>query len=165
MTKLYICNPKIPVMKRITGFIVLTALLIACNASDKKNAEAKTVKDSIAAENRARAMDDTLNYTSLLWVDSTFVHAGKIKEGGKVEIEFRFKNTGNKPLVFSKVDPSCGCTVAEKPEEPIAPGGEGSIKASFDSKNKKGNNRKHISVETNTKPSKTHQLEFEVVVE
>jgi hypothetical protein len=46
----------------------------------------------------------------------------KIKEGEIVEVTYRFKNTGNMPLVVDNVSASCGCTVPEKPEEPIMPG-------------------------------------------
>lgn len=152
-------------MKKITGFVIAVALLAACNNSDNKAPEQKATDDSLAALEKQKAMEDTLNYTSIQWLDSTFIFAGKVKEGKKVEVVFRFKNTGDKPLVFSKVEARCGCTVADKPEEPIAPGAEGAIKGLFDSKDRKGSNRKYINVEANTKPSRSHGLEFEVVVE
>lgn len=152
-------------MKKITGLVIATALLTACSTSDKKSTGKDTVKDSLAAVERQKAMEDTLNYTSIQWLDSTFIFAGKVKEGKQVEVAFRFKNTGDKPLIFSKVEARCGCTVADKPEEPVAPGAEGVIKGMFDSKGRKGDNRKHIAVEANTKPSRSHELEFEVVVE
>lgn len=47
-------------------------------------------------------------------------------------IAYTFKNTGDKPLVISKVIPSCGCTIANWTEQPIAPGEEGVITAVFD---------------------------------
>lgn len=140
-------------------------LLTACSTSDKKGPGKQSVKDSIAALEKQKVMDDTLNYTSIEWLDSTFIYIGKVKEGKKVEVIFRFKNTGDKPLIFSRVEARCGCTVAEKPEEPVAPGEEGVIKGKFDSNGRKGDNRKHIGVEANTKPSRTYELEFEVVVE
>lgn len=152
-------------MKKITVFVMAAASLAACTTSDKKSPEQNNTKDSLAAIEKQKAMEDTLNYTSIQWLDSTFIFAGKVKEGKQVEVAFRFKNTGDKPLIFSKVEARCGCTVADKPEEPVAPGAEGVIKGMFDSKGRKGDNRKHIAVEANTKPSRSHELEFEVVVE
>jgi len=152
-------------MKKIIVLVMAAVSLAACTTSDKKSPEQKNTKDSLAAIEKQKAMDDTLNYTSIQWLDSTFIFAGKVKEGKQVEVTFRFKNTGDKPLIFSKVEARCGCTVADKPEEPVAPGAEGVIKGMFDSKGRKGDNRKHIAVEANTKPSRSHELEFEVVVE
>jgi hypothetical protein len=64
-------------------------------------------------------------------------------------------------LIIADVRPGCGCTDPEKPEEPIAPGKEGVIKAKFKSKGQHiGENRKYITVTANTKPSPTTELSF-----
>jgi hypothetical protein len=82
-----------------------------------------------------------------------------------LEVAFHFKNSGNKPLVIARVQPSCGCTVAEQPTEPIAPGKEGNIKAVFDSENHTGVNHKTLYVYANTKGTEANDLQFSVVVE
>jgi hypothetical protein len=41
--------------------------------------------------------------------------------------KFVFTNNGNKPLVISNTQGSCGCTVPTTPKEPIAPGAKGFI--------------------------------------
>lgn len=139
-------------------FLFLSGLIMSCANSDK---QASTVnKDSL----NAAAMDDSANYTSLQWVDSTFQDLGKVNEGQVVDITWHVKNTGNKPLVIASVIPGCGCTVAEKPTEPIAPGGDGVIKAKFDSKNQtEGEHRKNITVNANTS-EKSYFLSFNVNV-
>ena len=155
-------------MKKL--FIVLAAglSLAACTTSDKKPGDEKTKealqKDSTLYAEKMKVMADTANYTTLQWLDSTFTDMGKVKEGKQVEVSYRFKNTGDKPLVIASVTASCGCTVPEKPEEPIAPGAEGRIKAKFDSNGRKGTNDKHISVDANTKPSRSLELSFRVEV-
>ncbi len=58
---------------------------------------------------------------------------GNVKQGEKVTHEFKFKNTGNKPLVISDVVKGCGCTTVRWTTEPIMPGGEGAIWATFNS--------------------------------
>jgi hypothetical protein len=74
---------------------------------------------------------------------------GKIKSGDKVEYEFKFKNTGKNDLIIRKTKASCGCTAVTIGSQIIKPGGEGSIKAVFDSNGKSGNQNKTITVTTN----------------
>ena len=155
-------------MKKYLFAIIFLSGIAACSTTDKKSTEEKErdsfIKDSIQQAEKMRVMNDTANFTTIQWLDSTFSDMGTVNEGAMVEVSFRFKNTGDKPLVITNVTASCGCTVPEKPEQPFAPGEEGSIKAKFDSKNRPGENRKHISVDANTKPIRTHDLEFTVNV-
>jgi hypothetical protein len=88
---------------------------------------------------------------------------GKVKDGEKINIAFHFTNTGNEMLIIKEVSASCGCTVPEKPEAPIAPGKSGIIKATFDSKSRVGVNHKVLSVYANTQQTK-HDLVFDVEV-
>ena len=101
--------------------------------------------------------------TTIQWIDSV-KNVGPVNEGQVVDIAFRFKNTGNKPLVIRDVKASCGCTVAERPEAPIAPGKEGEIKASFNSQGRVGINNKTLTVLANTGGDETHKLGFTVEV-
>ncbi len=56
---------------------------------------------------------------------------GKIKQGEPVTHEFKFTNTGSVPMIITNVQASCGCTTPAWTREPIAPGGEGFIKATY----------------------------------
>ena len=116
-------------------------------------------------EQKDQAAKDSANFTTIEWLDSTVKDLGKIKEGQVVEVSYRFKNTGDKPLIIAVVTASCGCTVPEKPEKPIAPGQEDVIKAKFDSKGRpKGEARKDVFVTANTKPESSMQLSFKVEI-
>ena len=44
---------------------------------------------------------------------------GKLNFGEEASYLFEFKNIGKTPLVIQKIETSCGCTVAEKPEQPL----------------------------------------------
>jgi hypothetical protein len=144
-------------MKYLFIFL-LTASLWACSNSDQ-TASADN-RDSL---NRV-ALNDSANYTSVQWIDSTFQDLGKVNEGQVVDISWRLKNNGTKPLVIANVAPGCGCTVAEKPTEPIAPGEQTVIRAKFDSKNQSaGEHRKNITVVANTKEN-PYYLTFKVEV-
>ena len=96
-------------------------------------------------------MSDTANYTTIQWIDSV-KDFGKVQEGPKLDILFRFKNTGNKPLVIINASGSCGCTVPQKPEKPILPGEIGFIKVVFDSRERVGDTHKTVTVFSNAKP-------------
>lgn len=89
---------------------------------------------------------------------------GNIKQGDVIKHDFKFKNTGNAPLVIKKVDVSCGCTFPSYPFIPIEPGKEGTIGITYDSKNKAGRQKPAITVVTNGRPS-TVKLYLEGVVE
>lgn len=78
---------------------------------------------------------------------------GNINDGDIVEHTFKFKNTGEAPLIISNATATCGCTVPQWPKEPIPVGGEGEILVRFNSKNKPGRQAKTVTVTANTYPS------------
>jgi uncharacterized protein DUF1573 len=100
--------------------------------------------------------------TAIRWIDSSKVY-GNINEGQKLAVSFRFKNTGNKPLIIESVKPSCGCTIANFPREPLAPGTEGEITGEFNSEGREGLQHKELTVTSNTSPLQ-HSVYFEVNV-
>lgn len=63
---------------------------------------------------------------------------------------FKFKNEGTQELIIFEVKSSCGCTVPEWTNTPIAPGQTGLIKVSYNT-TKIGPINKSISVITNSK--------------
>ena len=139
----------------------MVIVFIACSPNDKKT----DATDNSKVNNAAALLADSANYTTIQWLDSTYRDMGKIKKGDMMEITFRFKNTGNKPLVIADVTAGCGCTVPEKPTEPYPPGKEGVIKAKFDSKNQQpGEHTKNVTVTANTSPETYHSLTFRVDV-
>jgi len=81
----------------------------------------------------------------------SLVDFGTVKEGQAANIQFRFKNTGEKPLIVASVVASCGCTVPEYSRDAILPGKEGFIKAVFNSSGQHATVHKTITVATNTK--------------
>ena len=89
--------------------------------------------------------------TSVQMIDSVY-DFGHVTEGTKVSHDFEFKNTGKNPLVISSAHASCGCTVPEKPEEPVKPGETGIIKVVFNSASHPGPAHKTIVVASNAYP-------------
>jgi len=131
-------------------------VLFSCTSTDKPATREEAARDSL---NKV-AMADTTNYTTIQWLDSTTQDLGKIKEGSIVEISWKFKNTGTKPLIVADARGTCGCTIADKPKEPIPPGQEGTIKAKFNSQGQGPEAHKTVSVDANTKGQTMHYLTF-----
>ena len=143
-------------MKIFLIIMITTLSFAACQSMDSK--------DKLTDEQKRNALKDSSNYTTIQWLDSTYKDLGKVKEGPAVPISFRFKNTGNHILIISDVTTSCGCTIAEKPEKPIAPGQEDVIKAVFTTKGHPGPSRKDVHVLANTLPESSTTLTFSIEV-
>ena len=123
--------------------IVLSCVLFSCDIR-KNNSSA----DVQAADPSTQVIKDS---TTVQVLDSVY-NFGKVTDGEKVEYSFRFLNKGKNPLIISSANPSCGCTVAEKPEKPVMPGETGFIKVVFNSKDRVGNAHKDVVVRSNASP-------------
>ncbi len=85
--------------------------------------------------------------SSALVFDNEVCDFGQIKEnGGKVNVTFRFTNTGVTPVVIERVDVSCGCTSSQFSAKPVMPKGRGSITVIFDPEGRPGHNHKEVTV-------------------
>ncbi|MGJ8760245.1 MULTISPECIES: DUF1573 domain-containing protein [unclassified Polaribacter] len=78
------------------------------------------------------------------------INYGKIEKGSDKERVFVFSNVGDEPIIISRIQSSCGCTIPKKPEAPIMPGEKGEIKVSYDT-NRIGGFSKSITVFSNAK--------------
>lgn len=123
--------------------LVSTIFLFSCDVRRK---------DKVADDGLQRTEQALKDSTTVELIDKVY-NFGTISEGEKVEYNFRFKNTGKKPLIITNASASCGCTVPEKPEKPVMPGETSFIKVVFNSKGKSGHQDKAIIVSSNVKPS------------
>jgi hypothetical protein len=130
-------------VKKYILFLLVSVIIISCNSRSKdKIAEGTTVPPAVVITDS----------TTVQIIDSAYNY-GKVSEGEKVEYNYRFRNTGSKPLVILSATSTCGCTVPEKPEKPVLPGEIGFIKVVFNSKGKVGMTNKAITVTSNANPS------------
>ena len=127
--------------KLIVG-LSIACVIFSCNIRNTKNKE-----DAMAGSTTAQFIDST----TVQLIDSAY-NFGNVTDGDKVEYKYRFRNTGSKPLIIASAVASCGCTVPEKPEEPVKPGEVGSLKVVFNSKGRVGEVHKTITVTSNAYP-------------
>jgi len=75
---------------------------------------------------------------------------GQISENDNTATcEFEFKNSGNSTLAIHKAVASCGCTTPIYPREPIAPGGTGTIKVTYNTVGRPGAFHKTVTIYSN----------------
>lgn len=88
---------------------------------------------------------------------------GKIPQGTPVTTVFEFTNVGTEPLILTEVKPTCGCTIADYTKTPVAKGGKGTIKITYNAAVASAFN-KTIVVTSNAKtPTKYLNIVGEVV--
>lgn len=136
-------------MKRLFIALVLAScLLSACNNGPKEGLSTDLVTNPKSAE-QSKGKEAVITFDKM---DHDF---GSILQGEVVSYSFHFTNSGGAPLIISNVSTSCGCTVGDYPREPIAPGKDGVIKATYDSKSHHGMQNRSLIVVSNTNPATT----------
>jgi hypothetical protein len=136
-------------MNKLVIAICLSISVFSCdirNSKNKNDAQGLSTNGQFTDSTTVQVIDSVYNF-------------GSVTDGDKVEYSYRFRNTGNKPLIVASAVASCGCTVPEKPEQPIPPGETGFLKVVFNSKGRVGEVHKTITVTSNAYP-KFPQLEL-----
>jgi hypothetical protein len=82
------------------------------------------------------------------------VDLGKILQNVPATVNFELINPGKTPLIISKVEAGCSCTVSSYPKDPIMPGKTGIVKATYNAA-ALGAFTKSVNVTANTEPEIT----------
>lgn len=147
-------------MRRSILLIFSTLLIFSCteSAPSEQQVPEKIKTDDVADIIRipvsAEEEIDT-EYVPKMTFDEMIYDFGTVKEGDIVEHTFRFKNTGEVPLLIGDARTTCGCTVPTYTTDYIKPGKGGKIKVVFDTKNLSGSQTKPITIVSNTYPRDT----------
>ena len=132
-------------MKKI--ILGLSAMCLIAFTSCKEDATKKIDETNIAV---AAERDAVASKFPVIEFDKTEHDFGEIEAKSKVETTFKYKNTGDAPLVITDIKSSCGCTVPQNwSREPLMPGDSGEFTVNF---NGSGSNKisKTITVTANT---------------
>ena len=156
-------------MKRIFTFALCSLMIASCgsDAENDKNAEVgsaieaddaseadlKKELSDIDREERELQEAEEATKTSMSF-NTLKIDFGKIKEDSENPATFIVTNTGKNPLIIERVDVSCGCTTAKKPEKPILPGKSDKIEVVFHPKvGQLDTQEKTVTVTATTDPS------------
>ena len=86
----------------------------------------------------------------VLTFEKTTHEFGDVKEtGGPISYDFKFKNTGDQPIIVSNVQASCGCTTPDWTKTPVGPGQTGFIKAQYNPLGRPGQFNKSLTITSN----------------
>ena len=135
-------------MNKLFLFILTSILIASCGGQKKEGISTDDIKFSESADGSG----DKSNLPQMTFTEDKH-DFGRITQGEKVSYSFKFKNEGKSNLIISSAQGSCGCTVAQPPKEPIAPGKEASIDVVFNSDAKVGKIDKTVTVLTNCEPN------------
>lgn len=84
-----------------------------------------------------------LNYKSEIIFETESKNFGILKQGEQVEIDYKFKNNGNEPLIIYDIQTGCGCSIAKWPDKPVKSGEMETIIVKFNTTGKKGLQKKY----------------------
>lgn len=121
-----------------------TALFNKYHIGNDPNKDGLTPEQEAVRDQQAAAMPKTT-----IQFFETKHSFGKIKEGDVVKYAYKFKNTGTNPLLISKVDVSCGCTVPSFSKAPIPPDSTGELMIQYNSRGHEGHQIKNVLVHSN----------------
>jgi hypothetical protein len=133
-------------MKKSIGYLALSVVLVTTSCKQESAADKITDADMATAQ-AAKALEGKFPKVKLDKLEHDF---GTINEGDIVKTEFIVINDGEVDLIISDAKGSCGCTVPEPPKEPIKPGASAPIKVTFNSQGKPGEQKKTVTLTTNT---------------
>jgi hypothetical protein len=132
-------------MKKIVALFSLVILFTACH---NDNPASKINEDNVKKAQEKRA---EMNKFPEMSFETREIDFGTHHEGEILDTVFKFKNTGEVPLVITNVKTSCGCTTPYWPKKPIKPGESDEIKVQFNTNHKPGKQTKTITIHANTK--------------
>jgi len=99
----------------------------------------------------------------VLTFESSEIDYGKIEQNADGVRTFSFTNTGDAPIIISRVKTSCGCTVPTYAKTPVLPGATSEIKVKY-ATNRLGVFKKTITVLSNaSEASKVLKIKGEVL--
>jgi len=141
-------------------FLAFVAIVGLSFTSCKEDASKKVKEENVA---QAEQRDEASTKLPVMTFEETEYDFGNIVQGEEVEHIFKFKNTGDAPLIVTDARSSCGCTIPEKPEGPVAPGETGEILVKYNGSGRNGIS-KTITISANT-ANGNEQLKIKAFVE
>ena len=137
-------------MKRIFSLTLALAIFtgVAVAQPSTIGTETTTTTTTPKPNNKVETNPDAPEFK---WDEETYDFGTIAKGSNPVSHKYWFTNVGKEPLIISKVDKTCGCTVPGWTKEPVAPGERGWVEAKYVATNRVGSASKSIKVHSNAK--------------
>ncbi len=134
------------------GLLLGSVLFTACEQKSEQ------VKQEVIEEadkpSQPQSSAPEAQQTTKIEFEESLHDFGRINKGDMVGHVFKFKNTGEAPLLIVDAKASCGCTVPQWTKEPIMPGKSGEIEVKYNGSGS-GKIHKTVTVLANTEPRET----------
>ena len=127
-------------MKKIFVTFIALFCVIALNAQDPEK------QGSFVLDNDGKLTETN---SPVMEFEEEKYDFGEVEEGPKISHDFVLVNAGKEPLVIKNVKASCGCTATNWPKEPIMPGEEAKITATYNTKGRVGPFNKSLTITSN----------------
>lgn len=134
----------------------IITLSIALLAFAFSNAQETSKTTKATKKTTAKAATSKVEGAGMVFETET-IDYGTIAHNSDGNRKFEFTNNGNKPLIITNTQGSCGCTVPTTPKEPIAPGAKGSIGVKY-ATDRVGAFTKTVTVTSNAEGTPTKTL-------
>ena len=141
--------------KKMKKIVTLSIALLAFTFSNAQET-AKITKTVKKATTAAKVTSAKVDGAGMVYETET-IDYGTIAHNAEGKREFVFTNNGNKPLIITNTQGSCGCTVPTTPKEPIAPGAKGIIGVKY-ATDRVGAFTKTVTVTSNAAGQETKTL-------
>jgi hypothetical protein len=136
-------------MKKIFLLAMLTVLGTTFSNAQETSKKTKKAKMTVAALPKVDGAG--------MYFENETIDYGTIAKNSEPNRQFVFINNGNKPLIITNTQGSCGCTVPTTPKEPIAPGAKGIIGVRY-ATDREGPFSKQVTVTSNAEGQPTKIL-------
>ncbi|CAM3974932.1 MULTISPECIES: DUF1573 domain-containing protein [Flavobacterium] len=113
-------------MKKIITLALLLVVGVTASHAQESSKAVKKVKAKTTVVTTTK-----VNGAGMVFASET-IDYGTVAYNSDGNREFVFTNNGNKPLIITNAQGSCGCTVPTYPRAPIAPGAKGVIGVKYD---------------------------------
>ena len=145
-------------MRKIVTLSFLLVLGVTASNAQETSKAVKKIKAKTTA-----ASTPKVDGAGMVFVTET-IDYGTVAYNSDGRREFVFTNNGNKPLIITNVQSTCGCTVPTYPKEPIAPGAKGVIGVKYDTSRAGQAFTKTVTLTTNAvEPSRTLTIKGNVL--
>ena len=145
-------------MRKIVTLAFLLVLGVTASNAQETSKAVKKIKAKTTA-----ASTPKVDGAGMVFVTET-IDYGTVAYNSDGRREFVFTNNGNKPLIITNVQSTCGCTVPTYPKEPIAPGAKGVIGVKYDTSRAGQAFTRTVTLTTNAvEPSRTLTIKGNVL--